>query len=58
MGLTNHTWPTLHHIMPLVMASGADTQTHTHTDMRLKKPGVRSLWPHVSGLKVDRRIQN
>ena len=38
MGLTNHTWPTLHHVTPLVIIGlgGGHTHIHTHTDFRTK----------------------
>ena len=34
MGLTNHMWPMLHHIMPLVIngLGGGHTDMQTHTD--------------------------
>ena len=40
----------------LLMASGADTHTHTYTNVRgpndFKKPGARGLWLRTPGLKI------
>ena len=60
-GLTNHTWPLSHPIMPLVInAFGADTQTHIqrhtyrHTNQNnFKKPGICGLWLCTPGLTIQ-----
>ena len=54
MGLTNHTWPMLHHITPLFINAfeGRHTDVHTYRHVNkndFKKPGERG---HRPGLMI------